>query len=87
MWIQSSCMVVRENAGESVDSARLLRAGRCGEAAAGGVRGFPASPLARPIEAGKGADPEHGAEADAADGVILAASRVLLAAGLLLGIG
>ena len=38
-------MVVRENAGESVDSARLLRAGRCGEAAAGGVRGFPAGPL------------------------------------------
>ena len=34
MWMESSCMVVRENAGESVDSARLLRAGRCGEAAA-----------------------------------------------------
>ena len=37
--------MLRENAGEFVDSARLARDAKCGEAAAGVVRGFSATPL------------------------------------------
>tara|TARA_R110002072_G_scaffold241027_4_gene399600 strand:- start:21958 stop:22965 length:1008 start_codon:yes stop_codon:yes gene_type:complete len=40
--MESLCVVVRENVGESLDSARLSWAAKCGEAAAGVVRGFSA---------------------------------------------
>ena len=51
--MESLCVVVRENAGELVDSARLSWAAKCGEAAASVVRGFSAGPLgdAMPIPA------------------------------------
>ena len=42
--MESLCVVVRENAGELVDSARLSWDAKCGEAAAGIVRGFSAGP-------------------------------------------
>ena len=38
-WMESPCVMVRENAGELVDSARLSWARKCGETAAGVVRG------------------------------------------------
>ncbi len=51
-WMGSSCLSVhararvRQNAVESVDSARIWRASRCGEAAARGTSPFSAGPLA-----------------------------------------
>ena len=42
--MESLCVVVRENAGESVDSARLSRDAKCGEAAAGVGRCCSAAP-------------------------------------------
>ena len=43
--MDSLCVVVRENAGELVDSARLSWAAKCGEAAVSVVRGVSAGPL------------------------------------------
>ena len=61
------CVVVRENAGEWVDSARLSRDAKYGEAAAGVGRGLSAGPLgeaATILAVGEDPNRMHGMDAE-----------------------